>query len=142
MEIRLIEHGGEEYLHMVNIRMELLRRPIGLSFSEEQLADEKDDMLVAAFQKNELIGCCVLTHYKTNALQLRQMAVRQDVQSRGMGRKIVAFAEKLAKQKGYRFLVMHARNTALGFYKNCGYKIAGNEFIEVGLPHYYMEKKL
>lgn len=142
MELKLIGHGSPEYNEMVELRMELLRRPLGLSFTEDQLADETDDLLVCAFENGQLIGCCVLTQYKTDIMQLRQMAVRHDIQSRGVGRKIVAFAERLTKQNGYRVLMMHARNTALDFYKKCGYKLKGNEFIEVGIPHHYMEKRV
>jgi predicted GNAT family N-acyltransferase len=37
---------------------------------------------------------------------------------------------------------MHARKTALGFYEKLGYRVAGDEFIEVTIPHYVMEKDL
>jgi hypothetical protein len=37
---------------------------------------------------------------------------------------------------------MHARVNALGFYKKLGYTTFGNEFTEVTLPHFMMEKKL
>jgi N-acetylglutamate synthase-like GNAT family acetyltransferase len=142
MQVTLIKHESEAYSQMIGLRMELLRRPLGLSFTEEQLAGEKEDWLIGAFENNELIGCCVLTHYDASIIQLRQMAVRQDIQASGIGRRIVAYAEELARKIGYAALMMHARNTALGFYKKCGYEIRGNEFMEVTVPHHYMEKKL
>jgi predicted GNAT family N-acyltransferase len=37
---------------------------------------------------------------------------------------------------------MHARKTAVGFYEKLGYKRIGNEFLEVTIPHYAMEKAL
>jgi predicted GNAT family N-acyltransferase len=37
---------------------------------------------------------------------------------------------------------MHARKSAVGFYEKFGYRISGNEFIEVSIPHIVMEKKL
>jgi N-acetylglutamate synthase-like GNAT family acetyltransferase len=83
-----------------------------------------------------------LTVYGEDTVQLRQMAVKKDIQSGGIGKSIVAFAEKLAKEKGFSVLMMHARNTALGFYQKCGYTIRGNEFIEVTVPHHCMEKRL
>jgi predicted GNAT family N-acyltransferase len=52
------------------------------------------------------------------------------------------FAKKLALDKGYTKIMMHARDSALGFYEKMGYKIVGNMFNEVGLPHYFMEKEL
>jgi N-acetylglutamate synthase-like GNAT family acetyltransferase len=142
MQIKLIEHGSAAYEQMIGLRMDLLRRPLGLSFTEEQLENEKKDILIGAFKNGSITGCCVLTPCDSEIIQLRQMAIRPDVQSKGIGRRIVEFAEKTAKEKGYTLLMMHARNTALGFYKKCGYQSKGKEFIEVTIPHHYMEKKL
>lgn len=127
---------------MVALRMELLRRPLGLSFTQEQLEKEKADILVGAFEDDTIVGCCVLTRHDPNTLQLRQMAVRQDTQHTGTGRRILAFAETWAREKGYAMMMMHAREVALGFYKKCGYAVKGDEFMEVTIPHYYMEKRL
>ncbi|MEO8405728.1 MAG: GNAT family N-acetyltransferase [Chitinophagaceae bacterium] len=142
MNLHLIKHGSAEYDQMIELRMDILRRPLGLTFTPEQLTKENDDWLIGAFENDELVGCCVLTHYDAATIQLRQMAVKKNIQSSGIGKKIVAFAEKLGQQKGYNILMMHARNVALGFYQKCGYEIRGNEFIEVTVPHHYMEKKL
>jgi N-acetylglutamate synthase-like GNAT family acetyltransferase len=142
MQLKLIQHGTKEYDQMIQLRMELLRRPLGLSFSKEQLDAEKKDMLICAFENDQIIGCCVLTEHDPATIQLRQMAVNLNAQSKGIGRSIVAFAEEVAKEKGYTTLMMHARNTALDFYKKCGYEIKGDEFTEVTIPHHHMEKKL
>jgi predicted GNAT family N-acyltransferase len=37
---------------------------------------------------------------------------------------------------------MNARKNALGFYDKLGYKVVGDEFLEVTLPHFTMEKEL
>ena len=70
------------------------------------------------------------------------MAVQQDMQLRGIGASIMSFAENLARDKGFRYMIMHSRNTAIGFYEKLGYKVNGDEFIEVGISHYVMEKEL
>ena len=46
------------------------------------------------------------------------------------------------KGTGYKYLIMHARDTAIGFYEKFGYQITGNPFTEVGLPHHVMQKEL
>lgn len=142
MHIKIISHRTAEYEMMIELRMELLRRPLGLTFTKEQLDAEKDDILIAATENNEIVGCCVLTPIDNSTIQLRQMAVKENVQAKGIGRSIVAYAEKIARGKGYRLLMMHARDIAVGFYKKCGYQVKGDEFIEVSIPHYYMEKEL
>jgi ribosomal protein S18 acetylase RimI-like enzyme len=142
MELKIIQHGSPEYEQMIELRLELLRRPLGLLFSTHQLASEQFDILIGAFENSQFIGCCVLAHCDDTTIQLKQMAVKQEYQEQGTGRKIVAFAEKTAKEKGYSVLMMHARDTAISFYQKCGYEVKGNGFEEVGIAHHYMEKNL
>jgi ribosomal protein S18 acetylase RimI-like enzyme len=75
-------------------------------------------------------------------IRLRQMAVHDSVQGKGIGASIMSFAENIAKDKGYKYMVMHARDTAIGFYEKFGYKVKSDEFEEVGLSHHIMEKEL
>ena len=74
--------------------------------------------------------------------KLRQMAVRNGSQGTGIGRMLMIFAETVARDKGFKKLVMHARKSAIGFYEKLGYKIQGDEFLELTIPHYVMEKDL
>ena len=52
------------------------------------------------------------------------------------------FAENLARDRGIKKIEMHARKAAVGFYEKLGYKVKGDEFEEVTIPHYVMEKAL
>ena len=70
------------------------------------------------------------------------MAVPNNMQGKGIGRALMIFAENIARDLGYKTLIMHARKTATGFYEKLGYSISGKEFEEVTLPHYVMEKSL
>ena len=112
----------------------------GLTLSPEQLAKEKEDILIAAFEEDEMLGCCILTPLDDDTLRLRQMAVQKNLQGKGIGESIMSFAETLARDKGYKTLMMHARDTAVGFYERFGYKVKGDGFTEVNIPHHIMEK--
>ena len=70
------------------------------------------------------------------------MAVQKKVQRKGIGVAIMSFAENLARDKGFKIIKMHARETAIGFYEKLGYEKKGNSFTEVNIPHLLMEKKL
>lgn len=142
MALKQIDHGTPEYEKMIRLREEVLRHPLGLSFSEDELNGEKNDVLIAAFDDDEMLGCCLLTEIKEDIVRLRQMAVRDNVQRKGIGQAIMNFAETLAKDKGYKKIIMHARDTAMGFYERCGYTTVSSSFIEVSIPHYLMEKTL
>jgi predicted GNAT family N-acyltransferase len=142
MALKQIDHGSKEYLQMVALRKEILRKPLGLSFTEEELAKEKEDILIGAFDDDTILACCLLTKMDDKCVKLRQMAVQNNLQGKGIGASMMNFAETLARDKGFKKLVMHARKTALGFYEKLGYKAFGEEFEEVTIPHYEMEKKL
>ncbi len=142
MGLKQIDHGSAEYQQMVKLREEVLRKPLGLSFDTEELEKEKNEILIAAFDEEDIIGCCILSDIGMQKIRLRQMAVHDSVQGKGIGASIMSFAENIAKDKGYKYMVMHARDTAIGFYEKFGYKVNSDEFEEVGLSHHIMEKEL
>lgn len=142
MALKIIDHGTPEYLQMVKLRDDILRRPLGLGFTEEELESEKDNMLIAAFEDERILGCCMLLEEDPRIVRLRQMAVLNDLQGKGIGRALMNFAENLARDRGYRIIRMHARLNAIGFYEKVGYRGKGEQFIEVTIPHLMMEKNL
>ncbi len=142
MPIKQIDHGSTEYMQMVELRNEILRKPLGLSFSHDELGKEKSDILIGAFEEDKMLGCCLLTKVDAKAVRLRQMAVQNSVQGKGIGATMMNYAENVARDTGYKKMVMHARKTAIGFYEKLGYKLTGGEFLEITIPHYIMEKHL
>jgi len=127
---------------MVKLRDDILRKPLGLGFTPEELESEKDNMLIAAFDDEMILGCCMLVEEQPGVVRLRQMAVLNDLQGKGIGRALMNFAENIARDRGFLIIRMHARVNAIGFYEKVGYKIRGEQFIEITIPHYVMEKKL
>jgi ribosomal protein S18 acetylase RimI-like enzyme len=142
MALKILDYGSFEYRQMVKLRDDILRKPLGLGFTPQELEQEKDNMLIAAFEEDDILGCCMLVEENTETVRLRQMAVLNNLQGKGIGRALMSFAENIARDRGYRKLSMHARVNAIGFYEKMGYKVASAEFTEVTIPHYVMEKKL
>lgn len=142
MALKIIDHGTPEYNQMIKLRDEILRKPLGLSFSQEELMQEKDQILIGAFDEDKMLGCCMLVNEGDGTVRLRQMAVNNNLQGKGIGRALMNFAENIARDQGYKKLTMHARKTAIGFYEHLGYQISSTEFEEVTIPHFVMEKRL
>ena len=140
--MKIIDHGSPEYRQMVQLRDDILRKPLGLNFTEEELETEKDNLLMAAYEDDHLLGCCMLVEEDPQTVRLRQMAVINDLQGKGIGSALMNFAENLARDRGYKRITMHARKNALGFYEKMGYKQVGEEFEEITISHYVMEKQL
>ena len=142
MALKIIEHGSPEYRLMVKLRDDILRKPLGLIFAPDELEHEKENILIGAFDDDDILGCCMLVEENPATVRLRQMAVLNDLQGKGIGRALMTFAENIARDRGYKILSMHARKNATGFYEKMGYKVASDEFTEVTIPHYVMEKEL
>jgi predicted N-acetyltransferase YhbS len=142
MALKQIDYGTPEYETMLRLRYDLLRKPLGLSFDPKELEKEKDDVLIGAFEDEKMLGCCLLTRVDSKTLRLRQMAVYNNLQGKGIGRALMIFAENIARDMGYEILMMHARVTAIGFYEKLGYVKKDGQFIEITIPHVIMEKRL
>jgi len=73
---------------------------------------------------------------------MRQVAVRHDLQGKGIGRALVRESERLAIDRGFTVMTLNARLSALPFYERLGYTTVGPEFQEVTIPHRRMEKRM
>ena len=140
--MELIAYHSPEYHEMLALRYKILREPLGLTFSEEDLQREKDDVFIEYRENKSITGCCILTRISDDVVKLRQMAVDTPLQRNNIGKKIVIFAEQYAVEHGYSTIILHARSTAVSFYAKCDYTVSGEEFLEIGIPHFLMEKKL
>ena len=75
MALKIIDYGSKEYQLMVNLRYEILRKPLGLQFSKDELDQEKDEILIGAFEDEKILGCCMVVKTDNKTCRLRQMAV-------------------------------------------------------------------
>jgi GNAT superfamily N-acetyltransferase len=77
--------------------------------------------------------------------QLRYMATDFDVQGRGYGARVLAFAEDDLRENGAEQVWANGRDTALGFYEAVGWlRVEGSEHLshETSLPHTVIFKRL
>lgn len=141
---RIIQYKSPEYDEMIALRHKILREPLGLSFSEQDLEKDEQDFLLALFMPttDQIIACCILTPIDDKIIKLRQMAVDESVQKTGIGTAMLSFAEYVAVKERFEQIELNAREIAVGFYQKYDYEILGNKFTEVGIPHYKMKKQL
>jgi predicted GNAT family N-acyltransferase len=140
--LKEIEYGSKEYKDELDLRNRMLRLPLGLDIYDEDLKSESEDIHLGAFFNGSLAGVLILVSAEKGAARMRQVAVSEGLQGNGIGTKLVKYAEKTAGGKGYKEIVLHARQTALGFYEKLGYETTSALFFEIGIPHVEMKKKL
>jgi predicted GNAT family N-acyltransferase len=145
MFITTIEYGTPAHDEMVQLRYKVLREPLGLEFSVEELCNEHKDIHFALYDnRHNLLACMLLTKdvEDEQVAKMRQVAVLPQHQGKGYGSRLVETFEQYALAHGFREIKLDAREEALAFYEKLGYKKQGKPFTKVNIPHYAMKKRL
>ena len=143
MEIKVVKHYSEEYWNLVRLRDKVLREPLNLMFSEEELFLENKEIHIGVFEGNKVIGCLVLKQTdEDTTLKMRQVCIAPTHQRTGIGKYLIKYTENYCAQNKINKIICNAREKAIPFYETLGYKKKGEPFYEVKILHYYMEKNL
>lgn len=142
MTFRSVALGSAEYRAAIRLRETVLRAPLGLVLSAEELAVEPACQHFVALAETEVIATLLLMPLDAETVKMRQVAVHPSRQGSGIGAGLVRFAEEAARERGFLRLIAHARATALPFYRRLGYTIEGVPFLENTIPHQLVSKAL
>ena len=139
-----IDFGSTRYDELVELRYKILLEPLGLKFLDSHRAKEMNYLHIGCIEAldDKLIGGLMLAPIDNEIVRLMEVCVESRYQREGIGRSMVQYAEKHAKEVGYSKMVMHARLTAVNFYEKCGFIQEGDIFEEQGLTFAKMVKNL
>ncbi len=143
MEIKFIDYGTKEYNDTLELRNKVMRIPLGLNIHDEDFSCEKESVIVGAFEDESMLGVGVMSN-KDDVYKVEYVCVDSDIQSRGVGSKMLDFLEKTAVKKGGKKISLDARVSAKEFYLRHGYKTVGEIFLLDYAPveHIVMEKDI
>ena len=143
MPIKQVEHASDDYRRILAVRHAILRAPLGLGWSPDDLAGEDEQLHFGLFDDDDtLVACAVVKLLSDATAKARQMAVEEPYRGRGRGRELFEGVEAALRQRGISRIEMDARKTAVGFYEKLGYHIEGGEFLQVTIPHFRMVKDI
>src|SRR5213080_206048 len=74
--------------------------------------------------------------------KVERICVLKDSRKSGAGKVIMNSIEKFAEEKGLKKLKLHAQTHAIPFYSQLGYEVVSEEFLDAGIPHKTMIKKI
>jgi len=74
--------------------------------------------------------------------KLERICVLKEYRGHGYGKQMIQHMEQEVKQQGYGKSKLNAQTQALDFYKDLGYKVVSEEFMDAGIPHVTMTKEL
>ena len=139
-----IDFGSTRYEQLVELRYKILLEPLGLKFLDSHRDKEINYLHIGCIENldDKLIGGMMLIPLDNETIRMMQVTVDTKYQGEGVGRDLVAYAEKRAKEAGYKKIVMHAMLTVIGFYEKLGYSQEGEIFEERGITFAKMIKSL
>jgi predicted GNAT family N-acyltransferase len=134
--------GSNLYTQALRLREAILRQPLGLTVSRDELFDDAMRQHFCAVSYGAVVGTVSLRPLDETTLHLKQMAVAEARRRERIGARLLAHAEGWAAEAGFRLMVLHARIGAEGFYVRLGYAQEGGPFEENTIPHIRMIKRL
>ncbi len=139
MDCREIKYDTADYAAMLDLRERILRKPLGLIVTDAEKQMDRDDYLLGAFDGEQLKGCLILQKKDDGSVKMRQVAVCDSAQGQGIGRFMLQAAYAVLRSWGVTKLYCHARGTAVDFYKQNGWQITSDTFLEQNIPHCRMD---
>ena len=140
--LRFIGLDAPEYAQELDLRWRVLRQPLGFERDAVAFPFEAESLHLLALDGDRVVGCVLFHPEGTESGRLFQMAVEPDHEGTGLGTRLVRALETEVARRGFREVILHARDTAVGFYARLGYAPVGAAYTEVGIPHQNMRRAL
>jgi len=113
----------------------------GVPLAADQDGLDDAAIQIVAVESGRVIGTCrVLVEDRIG--RLGRMAVEAPARGRGLGAAILAAAEQSARDAGASLMRLHAQRYVEDLYAAAGYTPYGEPFVEEGISHVAMEKRL
>jgi predicted GNAT family N-acyltransferase len=96
---------------------------------------------IVAVRRGTVVAACRV-RFPRGQCKLERMAVERDLRRTGIGTNLIAAAEQEATRQGAEEVVLHAQREFEGFYAAVGYVAEGDTFLQEGIPHVQMRKRL
>jgi predicted GNAT family N-acyltransferase len=74
--------------------------------------------------------------------KVERICVLKEARNTGAGKAIMREIEAYAQKKALHKLKLNAQTHAIPFYANLGYEVVSEEFLDAGIPHKTMIKKI
>lgn len=130
------------YQDALDIRYDVFVKEQGVPVDLE--IDDLEDKTehVVLYRKDDPIATARIYLLDDDVYKVQRVATLKDFRGQGYGKVLMQEIElKIADQAGKK-ITLGGQNTALAFYEKLGYKIEGNEFMDAGIPHHTMVKKI
>lgn len=144
--MQIIQHTQDltssVYQDALALRKEVFIQEQQVPTAVEIDAHEADCIHFVLYQEQAAVATCRLLPLSAEQIKLQRMAVRKAERRHKLGAKLLGHCLQFASDQHYQHMLLGAQNTAIPFYQNLGFVIAGPEFYEAGIAHHLMSKQL
>lgn len=117
----LIRWDSPIYRETLALRNQVLKASAGKPFLTKSVVEEKHDIHLVIKIEDRVVGTLLLHPCDSNCIQIKQVALSPDVQGQGLGKKLIVYAEQVARNLNYATIFLTGRKQAWGFYEKLGY---------------------
>jgi predicted GNAT family N-acyltransferase len=132
---------AEEIERALRLRLRVFCEEQGVARAAEQDGRDPEAIHLVALEGETLIGTCRLLVQGRTA-RLGRNAVSRDARGRGVGAALLEVADRAAARAGADRIRLHAQLRARTLYERSGYVPQGDPFLEQGIEHVTMEKRI
>ncbi|MEA2367257.1 MAG: hypothetical protein QOI32_2769 [Thermoleophilaceae bacterium] len=140
MEVRKAR-SDDELAAALALRSRVFCGEQGVSFEADQDGRDDEATHIVAVEDEVVVGTCRLL-FRSNMARLGRLAVERERRGDGVAASILREADRVAVEAGAESIALHAQTYALALYENAGYAEYGPPFVEEGIEHVAMEKRL
>jgi predicted GNAT family N-acyltransferase len=113
----------------------------GVSISADRDGRDDESTHLVAVEGDRVIGTCRLL-FRGHVARLGRLAVDPERRGEGIAAALLALADRVALERGAGAISLHAQTYARRLYLDAGYEERGPEFVEEGIEHVAMGKRL
>ena len=140
MEVREARSASEVTAALV-LRERIFCGEQGVSFEADQDGRDPEATHIVAIEDGVVIGTCRLL-FRGDVARLGRLAVERGRRGDGVAAAILREADRIASDAGAESIALHAQTYAQSLYERAGYEEYGPTFVEEGIQHVAMEKRL
>ena len=133
--------GDDEVARALALRRRVFCDEQGVDPAAEQDGRDDDAIHLVAIAGESLVGTCRLL-VEGDSARLGRAAVASERRGRGIGAALLDAADRVSLEAGAQRIRLHAQTAARSLYERSGYAARGEPFLEEGIEHVTMEKRL
>jgi predicted GNAT family N-acyltransferase len=134
--------GDDDLSDAFDVRRDVFIEEQGVSEADEWDGEDETAIHYVVYDGDYPIGTARLRTPGENLAKIERVAVREPSRGQGIGRTLIRVLEDEAADQDCREVLLHAQTDVEAFYQKLGYETVSDVFVEDGIEHVKMRKRL